>query len=78
MTGVQTCALPISSAGRQGAHVDAGTASRQAAGKHRLAAIGGLRITAESAFDIIAARVQYGRQLGLVLPATLDASASAT
>src|SRR5450830_1888372 len=34
---------------------------------------GGLRITAESAFDIIAARVQYGRQLGLVLPATLDA-----
>ncbi|WP_254785855.1 MULTISPECIES: DNA polymerase III subunit alpha [unclassified Janthinobacterium] len=34
---------------------------------------GGLRITAESAFDIIAARVQYGRQLGLTLPATLDA-----
>ncbi|WP_226929398.1 DNA polymerase III subunit alpha [Janthinobacterium aquaticum] len=31
---------------------------------------GGLRITAESAFDIIAARVQYGRQLGLVLPVT--------
>ncbi len=33
---------------------------------------GGLRITAESAFDIIAARVQYGRQLGLTLPTTLD------
>lgn len=29
---------------------------------------GGLRITAESAFDIIAARVQYGRQLGMTLP----------
>jgi DNA polymerase-3 subunit alpha len=34
---------------------------------------GGLRITAEKAFDIVAARIQYGRQLGLVLPATLDA-----
>ncbi|MDN2716158.1 DNA polymerase III subunit alpha [Janthinobacterium sp. SUN120] len=33
---------------------------------------GGLRITAESAFDIISARVQYGRQLGLTLPTTLD------
>ena len=34
---------------------------------------GGLRIMAESAFDIISARVQYGRQLGLTLPTTLDA-----
>ena len=34
---------------------------------------GGLRITAEKAFDIVAARVQYGRQLGLVLPAGADA-----
>ena len=33
---------------------------------------GGLRIMAESAFDIISARVQYGRQLGLSLPTTLD------
>jgi len=33
---------------------------------------GGLRIMAESAFDIISARVQYGRQLGLTLPTTLD------
>ncbi|WP_409030910.1 DNA polymerase III subunit alpha [Janthinobacterium sp. CG_23.3] len=33
---------------------------------------GGLRITAEKAFDIVAARIQYGRQLGLALPATLD------
>ncbi|CDG81605.1 DNA polymerase III subunit alpha [Janthinobacterium agaricidamnosum NBRC 102515 = DSM 9628] len=33
---------------------------------------GGLRITAEKAFDIVAARIQYGRQLGLVLPATLE------
>lgn len=34
---------------------------------------GGLRITAEKAFDIVAARIQYGRQLGLALPAGVDA-----
>jgi DNA polymerase-3 subunit alpha len=33
---------------------------------------GGLRISAEKVFDIVTARVQYGRQLGLSLPATLD------
>jgi DNA polymerase III subunit alpha len=33
---------------------------------------GGLRITAEKAFDIVAARLQYGRQLGLVLSSGLD------
>ena len=33
---------------------------------------GGLRITAEKAFDIVAARIQYGRQLGLALPSTLE------
>jgi len=33
---------------------------------------GGLRITAEKAFDIVAARLQYGRQLGLVLSTGLD------
>ncbi|WGG51398.1 DNA polymerase III subunit alpha [Rugamonas sp. DEMB1] len=33
---------------------------------------GGLRISAEKVFDIVAARIQYGRQLGLALPATLD------
>ena len=30
---------------------------------------GGLRITAEKVYDIASARIQYGRQLGLVLPA---------
>jgi DNA polymerase-3 subunit alpha len=34
---------------------------------------GGLRIAAERAFDIIAARIQYGQQLGLFLPAPLAA-----
>jgi DNA polymerase-3 subunit alpha len=33
---------------------------------------GGLRITAEKAFDIVAARIQYGRQLVLALPAGLE------
>ncbi len=33
---------------------------------------GGLRITAEKAFDIVAARIQYGRQLGLYLPASIE------
>ncbi|MFA9217548.1 MAG: DNA polymerase III subunit alpha [Sphingomonadaceae bacterium] len=33
---------------------------------------GGLRISAEKVFDIVTARVQYGRQLGLQLPHTLD------
>ncbi|NVE01389.1 DNA polymerase III subunit alpha [Massilia sp. BJB1822] len=33
---------------------------------------GGLRISAEKVFDIVTARVQYGRQLGMALPATLD------
>jgi DNA polymerase-3 subunit alpha len=32
---------------------------------------GGLRIAAEKAFDIITARIQYGQQLGLFLPAPL-------
>ncbi|HZV67120.1 MAG TPA: OB-fold nucleic acid binding domain-containing protein, partial [Telluria sp.] len=30
---------------------------------------GGLRITAEKVFDIVASRIQYGRQVGLFLPA---------
>jgi DNA polymerase-3 subunit alpha len=33
---------------------------------------GGLRITAEKAMDIVAARSQYGHQLGLSLPATVE------
>lgn len=33
---------------------------------------GGLRITAEKAFDIVSARIQYGRQLGLALPSHLQ------
>jgi DNA polymerase-3 subunit alpha len=33
---------------------------------------GGLRISAEKVFDIVAARIQYGRQLGMQLPTTLD------
>jgi DNA polymerase-3 subunit alpha len=33
---------------------------------------GGLRITAEKAFDIVAARIQYGRQLNLALPGGLE------
>ncbi|MES2298094.1 MAG: DNA polymerase III subunit alpha [Pseudomonadota bacterium] len=32
---------------------------------------GGLRITAEKVYDIVAARIQYGRQLGLFLPVTV-------
>jgi DNA polymerase-3 subunit alpha len=34
---------------------------------------GGLRISAEKVFDITAARVSYGKQLGLALPTTVDA-----
>jgi len=33
---------------------------------------GGLRITAEQAYDIVAARIQYGRQLGMALPTTVE------
>jgi len=33
---------------------------------------GGLRITAEQAFDIVAARVQYGRAFGMALPTTIE------
>ena len=33
---------------------------------------GGLRISAEKAWDIVAARSQYGRHLGLTLPGTTD------
>lgn len=33
---------------------------------------GGLRISAERVFDIITARVNYGKQLGMALPATVD------
>ncbi len=33
---------------------------------------GGLRITAEKLMDIVAARSQFGRQLGLSLPGTID------
>jgi DNA polymerase III subunit alpha len=35
---------------------------------------GGLRITAEKVFDIVAARIQYGRQLGWFLPASVPAA----
>ena len=34
---------------------------------------GGLRISAEKVFDITAARVSYGKQLGLALPTSVDA-----
>jgi DNA polymerase-3 subunit alpha len=34
---------------------------------------GGLRISAEKVFDIVTARVNYGKQLGLSLPTTVDA-----
>ncbi|WP_374360782.1 DNA polymerase III subunit alpha [Pseudoduganella danionis] len=33
---------------------------------------GGLRISAERVFDIITARVNYGKQLGMALPASVD------
>jgi DNA polymerase-3 subunit alpha len=33
---------------------------------------GGLRISAEKVFDIVTARVSYGKQLGLALPTTVD------
>jgi DNA polymerase-3 subunit alpha len=33
---------------------------------------GGLRISAEKVYDIIAARIQFGRQLSMTLPATVD------
>jgi DNA polymerase-3 subunit alpha len=33
---------------------------------------GGLRISAEKVFDIVTARINYGKQLGLQLPHTLD------
>jgi DNA polymerase-3 subunit alpha len=33
---------------------------------------GGLRISAEKVFDIVTARVNYGKQLGMALPTTVD------
>jgi len=33
---------------------------------------GGLRISAERVFDIVTARVNYGKQLAMALPATVD------